>query len=62
MHACVEIVTGNMVLSHNQDARRAVLEIRRRHVVVTGQMLYTSKLHHVKTLTLTFFVVGRIYI
>ena len=41
MHACVEIVTESMVLSRNPDVRRAAQEIRRGHVVVAGQMLYT---------------------
>ena len=46
MHACVVTVMENMVLSRNLDARQAAQEIRREHVVVAGQMLYTSKLHH----------------
>ena len=41
MHAFVETVTGNMVLSLNPSVSLAALETRLKHVVALGQMLYT---------------------
>ena len=56
MHACVEIVTESMVLSQNPDVRRAAQEIRRGHVVVAGQMLYTRSRNQVLFYNIPFII------
>ena len=58
MHACVEVVMENMVLSQNLAVRQAAPVIRLRPVGVTWQMLYSSNLNHVKTSLLLFWRQG----
>ena len=60
MHACVEKVMENMVLSRNLAVRQAAPVIRLRPVGVTWQMLYSSNLNHLKLHS--YFLGGRAHI